>query len=80
MHKRISILLPLSGVLGVERLVSLYGLPLADPNLQIMVLFGLLGASLVGCALRTSAPAAISVRGAHPAFWMIYQRLRRKST
>lgn len=50
MHKRISILLPLSGVLG---------------------------ASLVGCAQLRYRCAE---RTLHPAFWMIYQRLRRKST
>jgi hypothetical protein len=51
-------LLPLSGVLGAERLVSLYGMPFDDPNLQIMmrhraVLFGLLGAFMLLAAFRT---------------------------
>lgn len=50
-------LLPLSGVLGTERLMALYGLPFDDPNLQIMmrhraVLFGLLGAFLLLAAFR----------------------------
>ena len=41
-------LLPLSGVLGAERLTVLYGLPINEPNLEILmrhraVLFGLLG-------------------------------------
>ena len=50
-------LLPLAGVLGGERLNSLYGLALDEPNLQILmrhraVLFGLLGALLVAAALR----------------------------
>lgn len=50
-------LLPLSGLLGVERLVSLYGLPFDDANLQIMMrhralLFGLLGAFLLLAAFR----------------------------
>ncbi|WP_043308014.1 hypothetical protein [Pseudomonas sp. ML96] len=57
-------LLPLAGVLGGERLNSLYGLALDEPNLQILmrhraVLFGLLGALLVAAAfipgLRTLA-------------------------
>jgi hypothetical protein len=44
-------LLPLIGVVGVERLSALYGIPVSDPNLQILmrhraVLFGLLGAFL----------------------------------
>lgn len=47
-------LLPLSGVLGAEKLSSLYGGSFADPNLAILmrhraVLFGLLGVYLV-CA------------------------------
>jgi hypothetical protein len=57
-------LLPLTGVLGGERLNALYGLALDEPNLQILmrhraVLFGLLGALLVAAAfipgLRTLA-------------------------
>lgn len=48
-------LLPLSGVLGGERLNALYQLPLDEPNLQLLmrhraVLFGLLGALLVAAA------------------------------
>ena len=57
-------LLPLTGVLGGERLSALYGLALDDPNLQILmrhraVLFGLLGALMVAAAfvpaLRSTA-------------------------
>ncbi|MDG9922512.1 MULTISPECIES: phosphopantetheine adenylyltransferase [unclassified Pseudomonas] len=57
-------LLPLAGVLGGERLNTLYGLALDEPNLQILmrhraVLFGLLGAFLLAAAfipgLRTLA-------------------------
>lgn len=50
-------LLPLSGVLGAERLAALYGLTFAEPNLLLLmrsraVLFGLLGALLVAAAWR----------------------------
>ena len=50
-------LLPLSGVLGSERLTALYGLSFNDPNLAILmrhraVLFGLLGAFLLVAAFQ----------------------------
>lgn len=50
-------LLPLSGVLGSERLAALYGLSFDQPDLAILmrhraVLFGLLGAFLVLAAFR----------------------------
>lgn len=50
-------LLPLSGVLGAERLSALYGHSFQQPDLQILmrhraVLFGLLGAFLVLAAFR----------------------------
>jgi hypothetical protein len=50
-------LLPLSGVLGAERLAQLYGLTFQEPNLLLLmrsraVLFGLLGALLVYAAFR----------------------------
>ncbi|MGB4072607.1 phosphopantetheine adenylyltransferase [Pseudomonas sp.] len=50
-------LLPLSGVLGAERLAQLYGLTFQEPNLLLLmrsraVLFGLLGAFLVYAAFR----------------------------
>ena len=50
-------LLPLSGVLGSERLTALYGLAFDEPNLEILmrhraVLFGLLGAFLLYAALK----------------------------
>lgn len=50
-------LLPLSGVLGAERLSALYGMAFNDPNLAILmrhraVLFGLLGLFLIGAAFK----------------------------
>ena len=50
-------LLPLSGVLGSERLASLYGVSFGEPNLAILmrhraVLFGLLGVLLILAAFR----------------------------
>ena len=49
--------LPLMGVLGSSRLSSLYGIPIDEPNLEILmrhraVLFGLLAAFLAYAALR----------------------------
>ena len=57
-------LLPLSGVLGGERLAALYGLRFDEPNLAILmrhraVLFGLLGLFLLVAAFRPAwQPAA----------------------
>lgn len=50
-------LLPLSGVLGGGHLASLYGLPVAEPNLAILmrhraVLFGLIGSFLLYSAFK----------------------------
>jgi hypothetical protein len=50
-------LLPLSGVLGGERLAALYGLSVDEPNLAVLmrhraVLFGLLGAFFLLAAFR----------------------------
>ena len=52
-------LLPVSGVLGAERLLALYGVSLNDPNLLILmrhraVLFGLLGLFMVYAAFKPS--------------------------
>ena len=48
-------LLPLSGVLGIERLAALYGITFNEPNLEILmrhraVLFGLFGAFILYAA------------------------------
>ena len=59
-------LLPVSGLLGGDRLVALYGVPINDPNLEILmrhraVLFGLLGLFLVYAAFQPSLqPLAIA--------------------
>lgn len=50
-------LLPLAGVLGASQLQGLYGIPVAEPNLEILmrhraVLFGLLGVLLLVAAFR----------------------------
>ena len=50
-------LLPISGVLGVERLAKLYGRSFDEPNLAILmrhraVLFGLLGLFLIYAAFQ----------------------------
>src|SRR5690554_4133328 len=50
-------LLPVSGVLGVERLAVLYGISLGEPNIEILmrhraILFGLLGVLLVYAAFQ----------------------------
>jgi hypothetical protein len=49
--------LPLVGVLGAERLSQLYGFPVSDPSLELVlrhraVLFGLLAAFLAVAAFR----------------------------
>jgi hypothetical protein len=61
-------LLPLSGVLGGERLVALYGLSFNDPNLAILmrhraVLFGLLGLFLLFAAFRPQFQAIAFIAG-----------------
>jgi hypothetical protein len=61
-------LLPLSGVLGVAQLASLYGITLDDPNLVILmrhraVLFGLLGVFLLVAAFRTELQIAALIVG-----------------
>lgn len=61
-------LLPLSGVLSAERLLSLYGIPLDEPNLEILmrhraVLFGILGGFLVFAAFKPTFQLAALVAG-----------------
>ena len=61
-------LLPLSGVLGGERLAALYGLPFNDPNLAILmrhraVLFGLLGLFLLFAAFYPQFQAIAFIAG-----------------
>ena len=57
-------ILPLAGVLGSERLTTLYGLPFDEPNLAILmrhraVLLGIFGALFVVAAfVRTLQPTA----------------------
>jgi hypothetical protein len=61
-------LLPLSGVLGSERLAALYGLPFHDPNLAILmrhraVLFGLLGGLMLFAAFRPQIQTIAFIAG-----------------
>jgi len=61
-------LLPLSGVLGSERLTSLYGLDFEEANLAILmrhraVLFGLLGAFMVYAAFKPAYQTIAFVGG-----------------
>lgn len=61
-------LLPVSGVLGVDRLAVLYGISISDSNLEILmrhraVLFGLLGLFLIYAAFRPSFQSVAIVFG-----------------
>ncbi|MBD2839480.1 phosphopantetheine adenylyltransferase [Pseudomonas sp. JM0905a] len=61
-------LLPVSGLLGAERLATLYGLSFSEPNLLLLmrhraVLFGLLGALLVWAAFRPALQSAAMLGG-----------------
>lgn len=61
-------LLPLGGVLGSEKLASLYGLQFQDPNLEILmrhraVLFGLLGGFMVFAAFKPAYRTAAFIGG-----------------
>ena len=79
-------LLPLSGLLGAERLAALYGLDFSEPNLSILmrhraVLFGLLGAFLVFAAFRPSLQTLrlrlrLRERAVIPAAGVVHRRLQ----
>lgn len=61
-------LLPVAGVLGSERLASLYGISVVEPNLAILmrhraVLFGLLGLFMLFAAFKPSLQIAALVAG-----------------
>jgi hypothetical protein len=61
-------LLPLSGVLGHERLTALYGIPFNEPNLTILmrhrsVLFGLFGLFLLFAAFQPSLQPLAFIAG-----------------
>jgi hypothetical protein len=59
-------LLPLPGVLGADKLSTLYGVSVNEPNLAILmrhraVLFGLLGVALIAAAFKPAwQPAALA--------------------
>ncbi len=60
--------LPLLGVLGAARLSTLYGIPVTEPNLEILlrhraVLFGLLAALLAHAAFRPELHGLALVAG-----------------
>jgi hypothetical protein len=61
-------LLPLSGVLGPDRLTALYGIDFSHPSLSILmrhraVLFGLLGVFLIVAAFKPQLQASAFVAG-----------------
>jgi hypothetical protein len=61
-------ILPLSGVLGSDRLTSLYGISFTEPNLEILMrhramLFGVLGLFLVVAAFHPPLQTAALVGG-----------------
>lgn len=56
-------LLPLAGLLSAARLEALYGIPVREPSLELLLrhralLFGLLGALLIAGALRSELRVA----------------------
>ncbi len=61
-------LLPVSGLLGVERIAALYGVSLGEPNLEILmrhraVLFGLLGVFLIYAAFQPPLQSLAIIAG-----------------
>ena len=61
-------LLPVSGILGAERLSVLYGVSFSEPNIEILmrhraILFGLLGLFLIYAAFQPSLRAMAIVAG-----------------
>jgi len=61
-------LLPAVGVLGARQLQRLYGLPLSDPDLLVLMrhralLFGLLGAGLIAAAFQPALRTAMLIAG-----------------
>lgn len=61
-------LLPLSGLLGADRLNALYGISIGDPDLEILmrhraVLFGLLGVFILVAAFRPTLQVMALVAG-----------------
>jgi hypothetical protein len=61
-------LLPLSGLLGAEKLNALYGTSIGDPDLEILmrhraVLFGLLGVFILVAAFRPELQVMALVAG-----------------
>lgn len=69
--------LPLSGVLGAERLAALYGIGIAEPSLEILmrhraVLFGLLGLFLIYAAFRPALQGLALLAGAVSVFSFLW--------
>lgn len=61
-------IMPVSGVLGVERLSVLYGIDFGEPNLEILMrhralLFGLLGAFLIYAGFKETLQKLAVVAG-----------------
>ena len=62
-------LLPIVGVVGAPRLSTLYGIPVAEPNLELLlrhraVLFGVLGGLCIAAAFRPALQGVTLVAAA----------------